>query len=411
MNDPRRSPRFRPAHGPPAMFLLASLCLLTATAAAAAGATVATVPFQIERNKILVPVSINGSESYDFLLDTGSPMTLVALPELAAPMRLAPTERIVINGAGRGNRRPGAAVAWGATVSIGGVRLADQRVVVLDRATGLSAYFGFPTHGILGRALFDRYVVEIDFERRLLTLHDPATFRYLGAGERLPIRLEGGHPHLDGTVVLGDGTRRQLDLVLDTGASAALTLIENPGHGITPPAGATAIRLGRGLRGEIHGAVARVPRLELGRLVVRDVVAGFAPRRSGIAPNGGANLGAEVLRRFRVIFNYGRRWMILEPNAAFGQPFEADMSGLVVRAEGDAFDRLVIEQVRRGSPAARAGLTAGDRLLAIAGRPAEAFSLGELTELLRRREGLVIPLTVERDGERVEVQIELERVA
>lgn len=52
-----------------------------------------------------------------------------------------------------------------------------------------------------------------------------------------------------------------------------------------------------------------------------------------------------------------------------------------------------------GAPAARAGLRAGDRLLAIDGAPAARMSTAEVVRLLRGEAGSVVRLTVQRSGE------------
>ena len=65
--------------------------------------------------------------------------------------------------------------------------------------------------------------------------------------------------------------------------------------------------------------------------------------------------------------------MILEKNAAFAQPFEWDMSGALLLAEGADFDAFRVHAVIAGSPAAQAGLVEGDRIAAIDGRAASGF--------------------------------------
>ncbi len=374
-----------------------------------AGAATFRVPFRLVRHKILVPVRVNGSAVYDFVLDTGSPAMLLAAPELAPAMKLELGERLKLYGAGKG-APPQGAVARGATIALealeGSVELADQPIYVLIENPGFGAYLGVKSYGIVGRELFERYVVEIDFERRLLLLHDAASFAYSGPGEVLDIRIVGGHPHTEGVVVLPDGRRRKLDLVIDSGAGSALTVIEDARGGVAAPKGAVQRRIGRGLNGEIHGSFIRLPRLELGSLAVNDVVTAFAARSSGIAPNAQANLGAEVLRRFRVIFDYRHRRMILEPTLELGEPFETDMSGILLRAEGLELDQLIIEQVRDGSPAALVGIEAGDRLLSLDGR---SVSLEQAVELLRQRHGYRVPLTVDRGGQELRKQLTLKR--
>ncbi len=288
----------------------------------------------------------------------------------------------------------------------GPVELSNQSVFVLAENPGFGTYLGVPAYGIVGRALFDRFVVEINFGQKQIVLYEPARYTYRGEGEIVDLRLVGGHPHCDGVLVLPNGDRHTLDLVIDSGAGLALTVIEDRGEGLLVPSGAQSRRLGRGLNGEIRGWVTRSPRLELGNLAVTEVVTAFAARQTGIAPGAQANLGAEILRRFRVVFDYGSRRMILEPGANLEEPFDIDMSGLLLRAEGDTLDQLIIEQVRAGSPAAVVGIEAGDRLLALDGR---RVSLAQAMQLLRLRDGYVMPLTLDRDGRRLEKQVTLKR--
>ena len=54
----------------------------------------------------------------------------------------------------------------------------------------------------------------------------------------------------------------------------------------------------------------------------------------------GVNLGGTVLRRFKVIVDYPRQRVILEPNARLHDPFPADASGLVLTATGEEQDSV-----------------------------------------------------------------------
>jgi regulator of sigma E protease len=60
-----------------------------------------------------------------------------------------------------------------------------------------------------------------------------------------------------------------------------------------------------------------------------------------------------------------------------------------------------VAQVEAGSPAAAAGLRAGDRILAVNGRPTRTF--GTVSHLIRASHGRPVTLTVIRDGRRVTV--------
>jgi hypothetical protein len=48
-------------------------------------------------------------------------------------------------------------------------------------------------------------------------------------------------------------------------------------------------------------------------------------------------IGSEILRRFKVIFDYTRGRLMLERNDHFDEPIEYDMSGISLRAYGNDF--------------------------------------------------------------------------
>ena len=72
-------------------------------------------------------------------------------------------------------------------------------------------------------------------------------------------------------------------------------------------------------------------------------------------------------------------------------------------------DNVPVARVAENSPAARAGLQAGDKILSIAGTPISAWN--QFREELRRSNGTTIPLKVSRQGQEVELQATPEKDA
>ena len=68
-------------------------------------------------------------------------------------------------------------------------------------------------------------------------------------------------------------------------------------------------------------------------------------------------------------------------------------------------ERLTVISPIPGTPAARAGLRAGDRIVAVDGRPTADMSQDEATGLIRGPKGTPVRLTIERDGQQLEVEI------
>lgn len=81
-------------------------------------AQVARIPFEFHRNKILLPVTVNGSGPYEFILDSGSPVTVVSSLAMARGPGFSTERRVAVSGGGD-QAPPPAAVLGSARVDLG----------------------------------------------------------------------------------------------------------------------------------------------------------------------------------------------------------------------------------------------------------------------------------------------------
>ncbi|MGA2761339.1 MAG: PDZ domain-containing protein, partial [Candidatus Cybelea sp.] len=96
-------------------------------------------------------------------------------------------------------------------------------------------------------------------------------------------------------------------------------------------------------------------------VAIPQVKAGFFATR-GVA----GNLGSAFLQRFTVVFDYKAQTVTFIANRNVAMPFRSDRIGLSLsQSDASAFEvRLVVPN----SPAADAGIAAGDRIAAVAGQ-------------------------------------------
>ncbi len=376
------------------------------------------IPFSLHSNLIVVKLQINGSDTLNFILDTGVSNTIITDAGALRRNPLKFTRKVKLSGAGEGNNLT-ATVAIDNELAMGDMRASHQNLVVLDQdVLHLSEYVGVPIHGIFGYDLFNSFVVEIDFRNRFLTLTQPQKYRYRRRfGDRYPITIQNTKPYLDVTALLSDQRTVPLRVVLDTGAGHALMLDGQSSVCALPrPEKLIRAQLGRGLNGVINGSLGRIEGLRLGRHQLQNVIASFPDSSSfGMrivnTTDRQGNVGCELLRRFMVTFNYPEQYIVLKPvKRLLRETFEHDMSGLELRARGDQFKTFYIEKINDDSPAQQAGLQEGDELLFVNNELASTLAISDVYKALQRGEGRAVTLVVRRGGGIVVANLTLRRI-
>jgi hypothetical protein len=362
----------------------------------------ATIPVQVQRNLLVISAYINGHGPYNFLLDTGVSMSILTSNTLADSLGLRHGDQLRIVGAGGGDTGLLAYQSDSVRVSMPGVVAPHMSWVVLaDNLLDLSGFVGTRIHGIIGSELFRSFVVTLLVEQGRIELTNPAAYR-APRGRRwasLPLSLERNKAYLTTPVQLNDTLTLPLKLVLDTGASHALSLELDSDPRLTGPTQRLATDLGRGLTGIVRGYLGRVQQLQLGRYKLRSVLtsypdAGDVHRRVDVPRNG--NVGYELLKRFTTVIDYPHQRLLLRPNNQFREAFEHDMCGIDLLATGIDYRRYVVLRVMPDSPAALAGLQVDDELLSINLLPANTYSLTELSRLMHSQDGQILLLILRR---------------
>jgi predicted aspartyl protease len=264
---------------------------------------------------------------------------------------------------------------------------------------------GADVHGILGYELFSRFVIKIDYQRKVLTIQDPGKFVPKGNYEMVLTKVEDTKPYIEARVQMKDASSSVVKLLIDTGASHGLILEPDSGPEIkVPPKHINSI-IGRGLGGIITGQIGRIAQLELGGYKIPDVITNFPDPNSymdSIKDNRtifrhGA-IGGEILSRFTIIFNmpYGR--VYFKKNSSFKKKFYFNQSGLTMKAEGVNLRKFRIVDVRTNSAAEKADIKSGDVVLMINNISSSEMELNNINGLLNSKPGKKISLQIERNG-------------
>lgn len=376
------------------------------------------IPFQLHSNLIIVPVRINESDTLQFILDTGVSNTIITDPSAFHKQPLRLTRKIKLMGAGEGGNLT-ASVAIDNRLSMGGLKASHHNLVILDEdILKLSEYVGTPVHGIFGYEIFANFVVNVDFQRREITLMDPKKYKYKKRkGDRYPITIQDTKAYTDALAVFDGEKQLPLRVVLDTGAGHALLLDRSRSTAAMPlPVKSIRAQLGRGLNGVINGSMGRIQKIRFGRYELDNILASFPDSVSfGMKlvdmPERQGNVGCELLRRFDVTFNYPDRYIVMKPiKRLMREEFEHDMSGLELRAKGERFRNYYVDKIVDGSPADLAGLREGDELLFINNNSANDLSISDIYKVLQKGEGKEVSVLVRRSGRIIIANFALKRL-
>jgi predicted aspartyl protease len=260
-----------------------------------------------ERSMIIVPVSLNGSGPYDFVMDTGSSKTIVDR-KLAGELNLPQVGEKIVVGALASSKL---SVVQVNSLSVGGAAVQGGEVFSADHAANVA----IKVRGVLGEDFLRNFDVLIDYRHLVMRLESaPGSMAETAVGEHLPLQLTGTlHGNLTRNRLVVSGRIRELgdapmSLLLDSGANQ-LTLFRDdlgPGENQAKP-----ISAGSFSRWISSSSSARwIRSLDLGHRSVSDLVVIALPRRADVDSDG---LLPTSLFDSILISHFGR-FVILNPS-------------------------------------------------------------------------------------------------
>ncbi len=207
---------------------------------------VASVPFRfVSSHWIVLAVSIDHTGPYNFLLDSGTQVTLID-PSLATALHLDTQGTAVVSGIGSDQSDSYAQLEL---IEAGSHFVANQKVLVHDLQNLHSA--NLHVQGILGEDFIEQFDLLIDNAHRLLCLDDSAAMRAEVKGPHIPLVFTaetddaGAMPGLLLVTVRLSGGMRPLRLLIDSGANEPI-LFNSSQHMSLRPSHAMTFR-GRGV--------------------------------------------------------------------------------------------------------------------------------------------------------------------
>lgn|GEM_PF-6436710 len=347
----------------------------SAPAAPKAANPVATVPLAQGTPLLVVWAYVNAKGPYLFAVDTGAASVFLD-EQTAKALDLAPGKEISAQGSGGAfsARRTGEISLHLGT----GVTLKAQQATVAPLGPIRDMMPAPGISGILGYELFARYTVEIDREKNVLNLYEPGTYPPPADAASLPLTLVGERmPLVRASVGIGKEKQEYVGtFLLDTGFNASVFLnqaffrrypVRKDTRSLLPSHSGLG---GVGVAGKLSpDGIARLNSFSLGEHTFREplVVLAGSPDPPGAAKMGIDGLiGGALLSRLHAVVDYSARRLYLRPNSSFSDPFLLFRYGWLLEPDGAG---LVVRDVQAKSPAAKAGLRKGDRIVKVEDAP------------------------------------------
>jgi len=298
----------------------------------------AAIPIAFGRDgKLHLEGRVNGSAPLDFMFDTGADTVVLYPSAIAAGVAVEFDGTTLNSGWGLNTRRTSAQNR----LELAGLEWDHVGLMYIEAQTERA-------DGIVGGSLFEDKVVELDYERMLLILHDALPAPMEGYA-RLEMAPNSSIALVQAT--LDDGRAPHTDwLVVDSGSGSTLNLSRGfaERNALYGPLELLGTSRSGGVGGETtENEVVLLPALRLGDFTTRDVPAHRAlPDSNATATN--ALLGMEVLKRFHTFLDYPGNALYLKPDALFDEPYRRDFGpGFLPFAVGAAVLALVLAVVVR----------------------------------------------------------------
>jgi len=372
--------------------------------------------FKFISNLIVIPISINGSDSLNFILDTGLRFPIITLLPDDKSITFEYVKETIISGLGE-EEDSKAWITYGNQLEIKDMVGQFISVYVLDRDRfNLSSQMGIEINGLIGFDIFENFIVEIDYVKQKIKFYSPSTFEYKKKYNKwitFPIELYNSKPYMVLPVTFFNDSTSDVKLLIDNGSSDALWLFTGTDENINYPENGTEFYLGQGLNGNIYGKQNKIKSLQIGRYTLEDVTTSY-PDSSSVrfslmndVEDRNGSIGSEVFRRFNVLIDYSNLKISLKPNSNFSDKFYFNLSGIDIITPLPGFPLYQVSQVRKESPAYYAGVKVGDQFESINGIDIVNYSYNDVIVKFRSNEGQKIKLKLNRDGKTVTAKFRL----
>jgi Aspartyl protease/PDZ domain len=227
----------------------------------------------------------------------------------------------------------------------------------------LSSVYGEKIDGIIGYSFLSRYIVKINYDSLNIEVYSPGRIEYPRTGFLL-------HPLFTALPIqpltIKDARTVTANFYLDTGAGLCFLMskrFEDDSQVLKKNRKPVAIQV-QGLGGKKEMSLTIIKQVQIGPYKFRRVPTNILDDEFNATsyPFLGGVIGNDILRRFNVVFNYGKREIHLHPNSHYNDDFDYSYTGLnMYYVDG----KIILDEVIKKSPAYKVGLKKDDVIIAV----------------------------------------------
>jgi len=370
-----------------------------------------SIPFDMVGSYVILHVRINDSSPLNLILDSGIRNTIITELDQGDRISLNYSDVKELMGLGGGNHLE-AYTSNSNMLKIGKFKMDYKTVYVLkDDVFNLSKHSGTKINGLIGVDFFQNYTVEINYSSKRIRIYDSSTFEMPKGYGMLPLTIESQKMFIDLTVLGSDSTRKQVKMLLDTGAELNAWFQTMTKESVHTPTKWIQGTIGEGLNGLITGKYGHIPQICFGDFCLKNPIVTFPDSSTiaGIVLNSkrDGTIGSQLLSRFNLFIDYKLKKFYFKPNSTFTKRYTYNVAGIEIIQVSPYLTLAEVLDVWKNSPADIAGVKKGDEIIEVNGTTAFQMSLGEIRNIFETPSKKTLSLTLRRDKQEINVRIDM----
>ncbi|PHR72199.1 MAG: signaling protein [Lutibacter sp.] len=406
--------------------------------------------FKLINNLIVIPVEVNGTK-LTFILDSGVKSAVIFNLSSSDSLEINHVEKIFIRGLGDGEPIE-ALHSKGNRFKMGNLFSTNNDLYIVHKEKlDFSAKLGITVHGLIGYDLLKDFVVTVDYSHKKITFTKPEKYKYKKCRncETFDLEFYKNKPYINAEVTVIEPYNKTIPvkLLIDSGGTDSVWLFED--DNIQIPQKSFRDFMGEGISGSIYGMRSKLKSFALKKFVFKEPNVAYLDSASSLharkfkGRNG--SIGGNILKRFKIIFDYPNSKITLKKNDNFNDSFGYNLSGielmhagqeLVKQQNSTAFtiskgsssigseNSVVFDynykyefkplysifQVRKDSPSEISGVEVGDTLIKINGIYVYNYTLQQLIEKFHGKNNRTVKLVVNRNGQQLKFEFKLKDI-